>query len=73
MSVHNVNRRARNQFRRKKLFVQKLLGLALIAVSVLLIYIASKGATIEEKDATAVLLTAPFGLYLLFTKKVLTY
>lgn len=69
-----VSKRTRNQIRRKKLFIQKLYGLALIAMSILLIYIAcSQGTTVEDKDATAVLLTAPLGLYLLFTKTVAIY
>ena len=73
MSAQAVSKRTRNQIRRKKLFIQKLYGLALIAMSILLIYIASQGTTVEDKDTTAVLLTAPLGLYLLFTKTIAIY
>jgi len=73
MSTQAVNRKTCNQICRKKLFIQKLYGLALIAMSVLLIWIASNGTTVEERNATAVLLTAPMGLYLLFTKKAAIY
>lgn len=68
-----VTRRTRNQMYRRKLAIQKLYGLALIAMSVIMLYIASQGVTIEDRDATAVLLTAPLGLYLLFTRKIAIY
>lgn len=48
---------------------QKLIGLAFIAISIIVILVACNGNTIEERDATAVLLFAPLGLYLLFGKK----
>lgn len=73
MSTQAVSKRTRNQIRRKKLFVQKLYGLALITMSIMLIYMASHGTSVDDRDATAVLLTAPLGLYLLFTKTVAIY
>jgi len=62
--------KTRNQLRRKKFIQQKLMGLALLVMTALIIWIASTGATIEERDATAALLTAPLGIYLLFTKEI---
>lgn len=73
MRTQAVSRRTRNQTYRKKLFIQKLYGLVLIAISAILIYIASQGITVEDRDATAVLITAPLGLYLLFTRKIAIY
>ena len=73
MSTQAVTRRTRNQMYRRKLTIQKLYGLALIAMSAIMLYIASQGVTVEDRDATAVLLTAPLGLYLLFTRKIAIY
>lgn len=73
MSTQAVTRRTRNQIYRRKFAIQKLYGLALIAMSAIMLYIASQGVTVEDRDATAVLLTAPLGLYLLFTRKIAIY
>lgn len=43
----------RNQ-RRRKVVVQKLMGIALIAICALMFWLASTGVTPEEKDCTAV-------------------
>lgn len=59
----------RNQ-RRRKVVVQKLMGIALIAICALMFWLASTGVTPEEKDCTAVLLIAPIGLYMLFSKQI---
>lgn len=62
--------RTRNQLRRRKFIEQKLMGLALIALTALIFWIASTGASFEDGDATMALLTAPMGLYLLFTRHI---
>ena len=59
----------RNQ-RRRKVVVQKLMGIALIAICALMFWLTSTGVTPEEKDCTAVLLIAPIGLYMLFSKQI---
>lgn len=59
----------RNQ-RRRKVVVQKLMGIALIAICALMFWLASTRVTPEEKDCTAVLLIAPIGLYMLFSKQI---
>lgn len=59
----------RNQ-RRRKVVEQKLMGLALIAICALMVWFASTGITPEEKDCTAVLLIAPIGFYMLFSKQI---
>lgn len=66
-------RRARSKTRLQVLLEQRLMGLALVLISVLLIVICSNGATVEEQDATAVLFTLPLGLYLIFTKNICIY
>lgn len=73
MSTRAVNRKPRSQIYRRKLAIQKLYGLALIAMSAIMLYIASQGVAVEDRDATAVLLTAPLGIYLLFTRKIAIY
>ena len=57
--------------RRRKFIEQKLMGLGIIAISVVLICIASTGTTVEERDVTAVLLTLPLGLLMLFSKEII--
>lgn len=59
----------RNQ-RRRKVVEQKLMGIALIAICALMFWLASTVVTPEEKDCTAVLLIAPIGLYMLFSKQI---
>ncbi len=60
----------RNQRRRKLLIEQRLMGLGLIAISVLIYVLALTGTTIEDRDGTALLFTLPLGLLLLFSKKI---
>lgn len=59
----------RNQ-RRRKVVEQKLMGIALIAICALMFWLASTGVIPEEKDCTAVLLIAPIGFYMLFSKQI---
>lgn len=59
----------RNQ-RRRKVVEQKLMGIALIVICALMFWLASTGITPEEKDCTAVLLIAPIGFYMLFSKQI---
>lgn len=68
MSVHTVRRRTCPPSRRKKMLLQRVLGLGLIAMCALILWVASTGKSVEDRDATAVLLLAPIGFYLLFTK-----
>ena len=51
-----------------KMRKQRLMGASLLAVSVLLLaLIIGAGSAPEDRDATAVLLTAPLGVYLTVT------
>lgn len=56
-----------------KMRKQRLMGLALVVISGMLLALASTGTTPEEQDATAVLLTLPLGLYMIFTKTYVLY
>lgn len=73
MSVYAVTKKTRDQTRRRKLHQQKILGLVLIVISALVVCVAATGTTPEERDITAVLVTAPLGLYLMFTKNIVIY
>lgn len=49
-----------------KMREQRLIGAALVIMSGILIALACSGATPEDRDVTAVLLTLPLGLYMIF-------
>lgn len=53
-----------------KLRKQKFIGAMILVITTFIIAIACAGTTMETKDATAVLLTLPLGLYLMFTKHI---
>lgn len=55
----------------KKLLIQKFTGVVLLICCVLMMYVASTGVLMSDKDVTPVLLFAPLGLYLIFTKKII--
>ncbi len=52
-----------------KMREQRLLGVALVVISGILLATALSGTTVEEQDATAVLLSLPLGLYMMFSSK----
>ena len=56
-----------------KMTKQRLMGLALVVTSVLLLVLASTGETLEERDATAVLIILPLGMYMMVTKNYVLY
>lgn len=60
----------KNNKLRRKLFKQKLCGAILIALSVAVAIVASTALELKGADAGAVLLLAPLGLYLMFTKHI---
>ena len=56
-----------------KMTKPRLMGLALVVTSVLLLFLASTGETLEERDATAVLIILPLGMYMMVTKNYVLY
>ena len=52
---------------------QKLVGIGLLLTCALMLWLCSIGTTPQDRDATAVLLLAPMGLWMLFTKEDLIY
>ena len=52
---------------------QRLMGLVMVAISVAILALASTGKTPENRDATAVLITLPLGMYALVTKEYILY
>ena len=55
--------RNERRYYRKKIIEQRLMGLGM----------CSTGVTVEDRDGTAVVLLAPLGLWLLFSKQILIY
>jgi len=60
----------RNQ-RKRKLQQQRLLGVVMLIISIIIFAVACSGTTTESRDATAMLLTLPFGVYLIYTKEII--
>lgn len=58
---------------RKKLIMQKVMGLLLLLICGVVIMMASTGANSADKDVTPILILVPLGLYLVFTKHVIIY
>lgn len=58
---------------RKKLIMQKIMGLVLLLICGVVIMMASTGANSADKDVTPILILVPLGLYLVFTKSVIIY
>ncbi len=52
---------------------QRLIGAVLVLVSALILAGAATGETSYDQDATAVLLTLPLGLYMIFAKKYILW
>ena len=52
---------------------QKLYGLVFVLLSIFVVIMCMTGKTAEDRDATAIVLLLPFGLYLIFTKKICIY
>lgn len=61
----------RNQRKRKLLVQQRFIGLALILISAFILWFALQGTAPNDRDCTAAFLTAPIGLWLLFSRKIL--
>lgn len=54
-----------------KMAEQRLLGAVLLAVCAVVLWMCWSGATVEDQDATAVVLLAPLGLYMLFGRRII--
>ena len=57
----------RNQRRRRLFIQQKLMGLAMIVLTVLFVWLCST----NNEDCAAALLTGPLGLVMLFSKDIM--
>lgn len=53
-----------------KRVLQKLMGLGLLGISVLVVLMACAGKGFEDSDCTVLFFTMPAGLFLLFSRKV---
>ena len=67
-----MTRNERRRYR-KKMTEQKLMGLLMLACCGVILWLSFTGKTIEDRDCTAVLLFAPLGFWMLFSRKILIY
>lgn len=56
-----------------KMRKQRLMGLAMLGVTAVILAVAWGGRTPEDSDATAAFLTGPLGLYMLLSKTYILY
>ena len=56
-----------------KMRKQRLMGVALVVISWLVVLLACSGETPEDQDATAALLVGPLGLYMVYSDDYLLY
>lgn len=56
-----------------KLRKQRIMGAALVLLSILVLFWAATGKSPEWQDGTVVLLILPLGLYMMFTKHYILY
>lgn len=56
-----------------KRFEQKLMAIGLLLICAVVLWLCSTGTTPEDQDATVVVLLAPLGLWMLFTKEIVIY
>lgn len=52
---------------------QRLMGIGLLLICAFVLWMCSTGVTPEDRDATVVVLLAPMGLWMLFTKEIVIY
>ena len=57
----------------KKMLEQKLMGIGMILVSLVVIYMAATAIVPGDSDATAAVIFLPIGLYLMLSRKVVIY
>lgn len=69
MNSKQLTRQERRRIMRK----QRWMGVLLLVISALCLWLCSTGTTMADRDATAVLLVLPLGLYLIFTKQICIY
>lgn len=56
--------------RRQLMHIQRAGGILFILISIIVLKMASTGTTVVDRDATAIFLTLPLGLWWTFAKKV---
>lgn len=59
--------------KKRALRIQRFMGLALLAVCVVLLALARTAPVFEDTDGTPVVLLAPLALWMLLSRKILIY
>lgn len=65
-----MNRNNSGISRSRQLLIQRLVGIGVLLICVGIVIAALSGTTPADRDATPVLLFAPLGVFLIFTKEV---
>lgn len=63
----------KSRMKAQRLAKQKLIGVVMLLITAVIIWLASTGISVEDRDATAILVTLPLGVYLLLTKRIVIY
>ncbi len=66
-----MEQRGKDHRRKRQFFKQRLIGLGMIILSMVLIWFIARGVTPEDRDCSFVLFTFPVGVFLLFTKELI--
>ena len=72
MKHRQMTRNERRRYR-KKIMEQKLMGIILLLCCAVVLWLCSTGIGLDDRDCTAVVLLAPIGLWMLFSKQILIY
>lgn len=67
--MRNTDLKRRGKALRKKMIEQKIMGIIMLLICVVIIIAAAHMQTPDDLDGTPVLLFAPMGLYLIFSKE----
>lgn len=71
--MKNTRISKRRKAYKRKMIEQRLMGIAMLLLCVFIVVFALHGQTPEDRDVTPVLLIAPMGFYLLFSKECWLY
>ena len=64
-----IQREKRGGSRKKKMIKQRLMGIGMLLISVMIFVMASHAQVRGDIDGTPLLITVPMGLYMLFSKE----
>ena len=66
-----MNQRERRLERRRRMIKQKLMGIGIVLLCIVMVKFAMTGMTPEDKDVSFAVLLLPLGIYMIFTRHCL--